>query len=348
MRKLYLDNIRWGIILLVVIFHVVAIFNSSGTAMNFMAPGISIIDSFAYLVNPWFMPCLFLVAGISARYSLSKRTSKQFAKERVKRLFIPFIVGLLTIAAPVCWITFTENNVFQTLAGIPAPILYIIMALSGMGPLWFLLELFVISMLFLLIRRFDNHDRLWTLGRKARISMLILFGIPAWACAQVLNIFNTFRNLLFLFLFLLGYFVFSHDEVQEEVKKYHMPLLIVAVILYFIQLYFYWGQNFSQIVNDWLVFLYAWIMILAVLGCSAKWFNFENGFTRYMNKRSFAIFVFHYLPMNFIAYYVVKYWSLPIILNYIIVLVGSSIATILLYEIIVRIPVVRKIYGIGR
>ncbi len=46
---------------------------------------------------PWFMPLMFLVAGISTWYALQKRTGKQYIKERVFRLLIPFMLGVILI-----------------------------------------------------------------------------------------------------------------------------------------------------------------------------------------------------------------------------------------------------------
>lgn len=91
--------------------------------------------------------------------------------------------------------------------------------------------------------------------------------------------------------------------------------------------------------------LYAWITILAVIGCSQVWLNFSNRFTQYMKKQSFLIYIFHYLPMNFIAYTIIKYWNLPIILNYLLVLIFSIVVTLATCEIVSRIPVLKFLFG---
>ena len=72
MRKYYLDNIRWSVIVLVLVFHVVSIYCSCGAVMSYNAPGIPAMDAIGYLIYPWFMPLLFVVSGICARFSLSK------------------------------------------------------------------------------------------------------------------------------------------------------------------------------------------------------------------------------------------------------------------------------------
>lgn len=75
MRKNYLDNIRWTVIILVLVFHVVSIFSSCGAVMSINAPGIPALDTIGYLIYPWFMCLLFVVSGICARISLEKGTA---------------------------------------------------------------------------------------------------------------------------------------------------------------------------------------------------------------------------------------------------------------------------------
>lgn len=75
-RLNYLDNIRWITVVIVVIYHIIYMFNCSGVISNMDAQGIPQMDAFLVFVYPWFMCLLFLVSGISARYSLQKEQIK--------------------------------------------------------------------------------------------------------------------------------------------------------------------------------------------------------------------------------------------------------------------------------
>ncbi len=78
-----MDNIRWITVVIVVIYHVFYMYNAEG-----VLGGIGQItnltvqpyDIFMYLVYPWFMPVLFLVAGISSRLYLDKHTNSHTCK----------------------------------------------------------------------------------------------------------------------------------------------------------------------------------------------------------------------------------------------------------------------------
>ena len=100
MRKHYLDNIRFLTIFFVVIFHVYFYYNNIGTEAMFagLIPyegAVTFAGIYQYFVYPWFMLLLFVVAGISARYALEKRTERQFLKERVDKILAPSTLGVL-------------------------------------------------------------------------------------------------------------------------------------------------------------------------------------------------------------------------------------------------------------
>jgi hypothetical protein len=54
---------------------------------------------------------------------------------------------------------------------------------------------------------------------------------------------NLYKPVFYLISFLLGYFVFSHDEVQEKVRKAWIPLMSAAVVTGIILIVTTWGEN---------------------------------------------------------------------------------------------------------
>ena len=73
MRKHFIDNIRWSTVIIVLIYHVFYLFNSVGVLGGIGGfKQVQYQDSFLYFVYPWFMALLFLIAGISSRYALTK------------------------------------------------------------------------------------------------------------------------------------------------------------------------------------------------------------------------------------------------------------------------------------
>jgi hypothetical protein len=314
--------------------------------MSFNAPGIPALDSIGYMIYPWFMSCMFVAAGISARFALEKRDGKTFIKERVKKLLIPFIVYLILVGSFASALSFKIGNLDKVFSKLPVFAIILIRIVSGMGPAWFLIQLFLISMIFLLIYKLDKNQKLLQLGSKVNILILLMLYFPVLLSAQFLYVSLTFRNVLYLFMFLLGYYVFSHDKVIGTLKRYALPLLFAGLGLGAVQTYFCWGKVYQTAVNDWLVMLYTWIMILAVFGCFARFFDRRTSFTVTMSGLSFGIYLFHYVPMVYIAYFLVTKLNLPYILNYSITFVGSLIAAVLLTVIVKKIPVLNFLFGL--
>ena len=137
MRKTYLDNIRWITVVLVVIYHVIYMFNGIETA-GVLGPFADVQpqDAFQYMVYPWFMLLLFVVSGMCARFSLNNHTEREFLRARTRKLLVPSTIGLLVFQWILGYYNMCISGAFDTMsAGVPGPILYLIMAVSGTGVL---------------------------------------------------------------------------------------------------------------------------------------------------------------------------------------------------------------------
>ena len=368
-RKHWMDNLRWVTVLLVLFYHVFYFYNNKGVFGGIGGFGEypeykQYQDIVMYILYPWFMMLLFLVAGISSRYALNKQTSKQFVKSRTLKLLVPATIGLFVFQ----WMTGYFNTQVAALAqgtdlfadipdevpnGIKNIIKYFAYSLSGIGPLWFIQDLWVFSLLIVLIKKLDKNDRFWRWCGKANIPVIILLGVLVWLASQALimnprddspdGLYNLYKPLTYFVPFLMGYFVFSHDEVQDRVEKMHLPMLICAVVACVALCWTGWGKNNTdpQFLSSWLNCLYVWLMILAMLGCFKAWFNKTNRFATYMTQSSFSIYVVHYLVIASLGYMMKVYTDLAPWMMYVILFVAVMTIPFALYEIIKRIPFIR-------
>ncbi len=347
MRKKYLDNIRWMTVVLVVIYHVFYMYNAEGI-MGVIGKitdlDVQYYDLYQYIVYPWFMCILFLVSGICSRLYLEKHTGKEFAGSRTRKLLVPSTIGLLAFQFIQGYFNMSVGDGMEITKTVPAPVAFLIMCLSGIGVLWYIQTLWVFSMLLLLVRKIEK-DRLWRLGAKAGIPAVILFVIPAWIFGQILNtpIICVYRFGLYGFLFFVGYFVFSHDEVIEKLKKYFLVFLIPAIVLGILFCVVNFGKNYADApVNRTPLFTsYAWFGCMAVLSVMAKFGDFENRFTAFMSRKSFGLYVFHYLGISMVAVLLVKPRLISPVPAYLLSTVAAFAVSFVLYEIISRIPVYR-------
>ena len=344
MRKAYLDNIRWMTVILVVIYHVFYMYNAEGipgTLGRITALDVQYYDLYQYIVYPWFMFVLFIVSGICAKAYLSHHSESEFMRTRTAKLLVPSTIGLFAFQFIQGLINAKVAGGFESLLQAPVIVRYLIIVVSGTGVLWFIQVLWVFSILLIPIRKIEK-DCLWNACTQLDIPALVVMAVPVWAAAQVLNtpIIAVYRFGFYGAAYFLGYFVFSHEEVVERLRRHFVWVLLTALILGGVFCTVNFGKNYADApVNRTMLFTgYAWIASLAVLGGAANYLDFETPFTRWMTRHSFGLYVFHYLGISATALLLGKSGVLPPAFVYLISLAAGFAAGFVLYELISRIP----------
>lgn len=145
MRKHYIDNLRWIILLILISYHTAMAWNVWAEPNYIYFEGNRLISSIIVFFSPYFMPLLFVLAGISTKFALQKRTNKAYLIERVKRLFIPFLFGTIVLMPIMAYFADRFNCSYS--GGF------------SLGQFWFLLYLLIISVVgvgtIVLWKRFD-------------------------------------------------------------------------------------------------------------------------------------------------------------------------------------------------
>jgi len=347
MRKQYLDNIRIIAILLLFPYHTLMIWNNFGLKFYIWAGGNNILSSLLILVSAWLMPVLFVIAGISSRYSLEKRNMKQFIKERIEKLLIPFISGLILF---IPFQTLYARKFFFNYNGeILENLSYFFTHFSDLngydgmftfGHLWFLLYLFVITLITLLITEKLPFDKVNPKINKINIVGTVLLFIPIFVFYHIGN-FDGQSIGKYIVLYLLGYYLFSDDFIEKLVKYKGIILSLfgisqlLLVVLYF--KYSYYG--------DLLVNFVGWLGILSCIIVGKLFLNQENNITNYFKKASFPIYILHQTFLVIIGYYALMVLD-NMVLQMNVIMFGGLIISILVYEIISRIPIFKKVIGV--
>lgn len=359
-RKHFLDNIRWVTVLLVLFYHVIYFYNAKG-----VFGGIGGFyedqpwDCIMSMLYPWFMMLLFLVAGISSKYALEKQTNGQFIKSRTRKLLVPATIGLLVFQ----WMTGYFNTQVagvDVLTAVPQPIKHVLRAFSGIGPLWFIQDLWLFSLILVLIKAIEKdklHNAVGKLFQKESMGLtigLVVVGyLLIWAGAQCSishpdpesadGLWNLYRPLAYFVPFLMGYFVFSHDAVQNSIANIHLPLLMLALVTGTYFTIVMYGKNDTDpiVLKGWLCNLFAWFAILAMLGCFKAWADKTSPFATYMTKSSYGIYIVHYLVIASLGYTMKMYTSLAPWMMYVILFFAVMLLSPTIYEILRRIPFVR-------
>ena len=195
------------------------------------------------------MPLFMLLAGSSAYFSLSKRTAIAFARERVQRILIPLILGILILIPPQVYVERLSNNQFNGSFFDFYPHFF-----QGVYPagnfswhhLWFLVYLFVYSILGLPLLTLLKSNRGETIISKissitANKWGLLLFALPLlvghfglkWRFPQTNSLVSDWFSHSQLFtVFVYGFIFMRSEEIQQTLKRYWKTYFLMALILY--------------------------------------------------------------------------------------------------------------------
>lgn len=344
MRKHYIDNLRWIILLILIPYHTAQAWNVWGEPNYIFFEGNRLISSIIVFFSPYFMPLLFVISGISTRLSLQKRTSKEYLLERTKRLLIPFLFGTTVFMPIMSYIgdkfncSYNGNliqhyNVFFTkytdLTGADGGF--------SVGQFWFLLYLFIISVvsagilapLRKIISKSEKTIPFW---------LAIALGLPLPLLNEWLSIGG--KSLVeYTYLFMIGCLVFSDDEILNKAERNSRLLLSIGLTATILNVYlFIWAAEKYILLNIITKYISEWVMAIALIGLAKRYVNFNGKVSNYMRTRSYMFYTYH-----FIWVVLFQYLLYGIIRNHTFVLFAGTVLlsyfmTFVCCEISVRIP----------
>ena len=352
MRKHYIDNLRSIAILILIPYHAAMAWNTWGEP-NYMMLGTSrILSSFIVAFSPFLMPLLFLLAGMSTRYALVKRSTGQYIVERVKRLLVPLIFGTAVFMPVMTFIADKYNcgykgsfvshysvffSRFTDLTGADGGFSF--------GQFWFLLYLFVISLICVgiialqkkITPKTDANPPIW---------LILLLGLPLPFIGGLLEIGG--KSLVeFIYIFLLGYYVFANDKVVDKISRFKYIFLAVGIISGITNIYlFIWSGKSLDVINTVTNYLTEWFMILALIGIGKDLLNQSGKISAFLSQRSFAIFSIHYVPIVLMQYLVSGIFMSDSAMMYLVPVLFAYVVTFIISEVFVRIPLLSFLIGV--
>jgi peptidoglycan/LPS O-acetylase OafA/YrhL len=316
---------------------------------------------FAVSVEPWIMPLMFSIAGMSTKFALQKRTPQVYLEERVTKLLVPFLAGLVFICPVIAYYALKFHTGYTgsfsgafvhffssvyTIQDQPSGIL----GDFSVDHLWFIIFLFIISVMALGVILLGRRQAGLCLSPdRVSLPVLCLLFIPFW----LLNFagFNMagYSFISYFAMFLAGYYLFAMDPVQARLEKYWAVLLAAWIVLTIGVMWvggillgysgLFWGSSPLYVLTGW-------TGVLALMGAGRHLFDTRNSFTAYLGAASYPVYIIHEAVLVAIAYYVVML-KIPPALQFSAIVVLSILLTFTCYEVLKRIPVVRALFGIA-
>ncbi len=347
-RKYYIDNLRNYTILLLFPVHTFMIWNDFGSRFYIWQGENRILSTCIVAVNPWFMPLLFVLAGMSARFALERRSFREFVVQRIRKLLIPFICGMLLLVPFQS--LFARKFFYHYTGSLWEHWVYFfthVTDLSGYdggftpGHLWFVLFLFLISLFAVVLFRFIPYERAALRVEKMPVLGVVFLFIPVWLMYYLGN-FGGFSIGKDLALFWAGYYVLSNDVVIGKLEHNGKWLAGLWGIVTVVSVGLYY--RFSYYGDLWVNFI-GWISILALLVMGKRYLDEKTRVTEYLNHASYPIYLLHQSILVALAYEVLGFCDI-LWLQVVCIGAGSFLLTLLAYHLIKRIPGLRIMVGI--
>jgi glucan biosynthesis protein C len=103
-RRHDVDNLRSLAVLLLIAFHTGRLFDAEPWHMKDATAPHWPAEAVLRAIGLWQMPLLFLLAGLSAAWALSRRGPAAFVRERAARLLLPLLFGMLVLVPPQVYV----------------------------------------------------------------------------------------------------------------------------------------------------------------------------------------------------------------------------------------------------
>jgi glucan biosynthesis protein C len=253
-RRPEFDLMRAFVVAGLVVFHSAVVF-AAGTSWFVKDPRPSAgFTVFLLWGSLWGMPLLFLVSGMAARYAMRTRSVAAFARERLARLGVPFVVGLIVLVPPMFYLGSLASPGFHepywrfwlSFVNVPAIARGLLprgswaSGVADFDPahLWFLYVLLVFSVallpLFAYLRRPRGSlltSRLAGLADRHSAVVVWAAAIPMMAVEAVFGPdVNTggWERTVYVFPFVYGFLIASDPRFESSLRRCRWTALAVA------------------------------------------------------------------------------------------------------------------------
>ena len=356
-----LDWLRVILIFAVFLHHVCMPFN--GDNWHIMNNDSSkVLDDVMVYFEQFRLPILFFISGVGSVILLSKVSAKAFALNKITRLFIPLLVGVLLVVPPQTYIeNITElQSYWQE---------FFKLALKfETNHLWFIEYLIVFAFLAIPINKLlsSNFGALITHGlvklAKYKLGLFLLvcllIAIKIYFSLTFTSDDNKIENLssstYYFFFFIAGMlFIQSKDVWQAigEQRFYNLMMLLVTTIIFY---GYYYSPDLSGYLSLdarwsiwWLVCcLVAWSALLTILGYGQFYLCKTPQWLRLSNELIYPFYIFHQSVIVVVGYYVIALEATIAAKIILLFALSFTITTVICLFIIKPFKLLRFLFGL--
>jgi glucans biosynthesis protein C len=371
-RQYYIDWLRVFAFGLLFVFHSARFFDSYPWHIKNNETSVW-VNYFVEFTHNWRMQLIFLISGAGTYFALrSKKIA--FVKDRMKRLIIPFVFGVIILIPPQKYLEAISQSSFagsygSFLSHYPSALFHenLGVNLIWVGHvgyhIWYLAYLFVQTLLFLPLlmlmmdhKRFtlpiervtSNFYRVWLL-----MLPLILF---EFALRPIFPRYLDWADFAMYSLFFFYGFIFQLSEhAARMLAQYAYVFLLIGVTCWAYYVFnrpmldemsmpeYSWQYLFIVMIRNINTFSWA----AAFMGLGRKFLNWNHALLNDLNQGILPFYILHQTVILMVGYYVVQ-WDLSVLAKFLVIFTTSFTATIGLYQVIRGSHVLRFLFGMKK
>ena len=360
-RHADLDWLRVIAVLLLVPFHTALIFLPDPGLVAYVkdAAQSDLLAQLKDFLDRWQLDLLFCIAGAAAWFALGQRSGRRYLIERVTRLLVPFVFGLLTLIPLMINFHWLGSPSAPSLGQIYARFFTLSPDLSGMSGtftpahLWFILYLFVFSLialpLFLLLRRPSIQRGLAALARWPGSAYLFAIPLVLARSVELLGL-GAKEPLYYLLLFVAGYVLASQPRFQAAVGRnlwLSLALALATTVLpRLLPPAAILPAATAQPVASLLYLLSQWAWVLTMLGAGQRWLNHESRGLRYAREAAYPFYILHLPVDTIVAFYVIQL-DISLGAKFSLIVLATTLISLAIYDMIIkRVGLLRFCFGL--
>ncbi len=362
-RRADIDWIRVAAFGLLIIYHVGLVY----APWDWHVHSRYVFEPLRYLVlasNPWRLTLLFLVSGVALRFMSRRRAPLEVARVRMARLVPPFLFGVLVLVPPQSWLEAMDKGTWSQ--GLVA---WWISEFSPSGladgvplnHLWFVLYIGIYSLIVLAISAWpaalraveDLLSRILSGWGILACPILYLFGArQLWfATYGISNHLETdwYNHAMSFGVFFLGFLLALREPFWQRLERLRWGFfsLAMAALTTLMTLEARSPDPTHHVLAKNTMFaLDQWSMLCAVLGFGSRHLRTSDGpLLRYLTDAVFPCYLAHQTILV-AAIFVLKFQGVPPIWEAILLLSITLGGSLLVYEIVRRIELIRPLWGL--
>lgn len=352
-RQHYLDWLRNLVVLFLIPFHTARIFNFDDpfyVKNGDLSRGLSM---FVDALSPWAMELLFLVSGAAAWYALGARSGGQFRGERLRRLLVPLVFGLLVLVPPQAYLASFQVPGYNASYWEFYPQYFRLAGdLSGYtgqitpAHLWFVLYLLLFALiaspLFRALRGAAGRRFVDWLARLCeRPGVILALFLPSALVLIATGQGGAPNPFYFFTIYLLGYLLVMDERIMRGVDRHLWPALLIGVVAMALDR-FGLGEALAlpsggpaAFVLGFVPMLNMWCWVLVLIAAARRYLNSDSALLRYVNEAAYPYYILHQTAIVAIGFVVVR-WQAGVPLKYAAIALASFATTVLAYELLIR------------